>query len=173
MGPRLSPLQPVKEPGVEGDREGGHGLCLALPSFYLLLGEFSFLPSDTVVWMAKVRSLHQNGKPRSGEMGEAVWFALYKVQGEGTRVSDHSAQEGIGLLSDQLHLPPSTPPFPSVGSSQPGGASGREQWPPAERLHLECCRNPCLSSVGQEGIRLPSALSTEGLPHWDRQLRTD
>lgn len=62
-------------------------------------------------------------------MGEAVWFALYKVQGEGTRVSDHSAQEGIGVLSDQLHLSPSTPVLQSVGSSQPGGASGREQRP--------------------------------------------
>lgn len=55
-------------------------------------------------------------------MGEAVWFVLYRVQGEGTRVSDHSAQEGTGTLSDQLlYL------LPSMGSSQPGGASGREQ----------------------------------------------
>jgi hypothetical protein len=95
----------------------------------VLFGEFSFLPSDTVVWMAEVRRLPQDGKPRRREVGEAVWFALYKVQGEGTRVSDHSAQEGIGVLSDQLHLSPSTPVLQSVGSSQPGGASGREQRP--------------------------------------------
>lgn len=51
-----------------------------------------------------------------------MWFALYRVQGEGTRVSDRNDQEGTGTLSDQfLHLPP------SVGSSHPGGASGREQ----------------------------------------------
>lgn len=83
------------------------------------------------------------------------------VQGEETTVSDHKAQEGIKNLSDRLllHLPLST------GSSQAGGTSGWEQrdleW---ARLHLECCRNPCLSWVGQEEIRLPSGLSTEGLP---------
>lgn len=26
-------------------------------------------------------------------VGEAVWFVLYRVQGEGTRVSDHSAKD--------------------------------------------------------------------------------
>lgn len=78
----------------------------------------------------------------AGGIGEAVWFALYRIQEEATRVSDHSAQEGIGTLPDQLlHLPP------SVGSSQPGGAGGREQ-SDLERLRLECCGNPGLSWVG-------------------------
>lgn len=93
-----------------------------------------------------------------------------RVQGEGIRVSDYSVQEGTETLSDRplLHLPL------SVGSSQAGGASSSEQsdleW---ARLPLECCGNPCLSWVGQEGIGLPSGLSTEGLPHRDRQPRAD
>lgn len=106
----------------------------------------------------------RRGVVTRGSVGEAVWFTVCRVQAEETRVSDHNAQEGIENLSDRLllHLPLST------GSSQAGaegGGSGGEQrdleW---ARLHLECCGNPRLSWVGQEGIRLPSGLSTEGLP---------
>ena len=94
-------------------------------------------------------------------MGEPVWFTVCRVQAEESTVSDHNAQEGIENLSDRLllHLPL------SKGSSQAGGpADGSSVTLSGPRLHLECCGNPRLSWVDQEGIRLPSGLSTEGLP---------